>query len=167
MSIFSKVTPSKRKLTYVVLALVVVLALGGIIGVIMHHEHHNYKGEHHNYSKEDKKINQSYQVCYNLLYLENTDNMKLSSDEAKALIPLVQKLSTTSTKTNQTDLIKNIYKQLNSQQYYALLNNGNNLSGENRNEGKDRFEKDKNKENIMGDTSKDIVVKMLNDVSTK
>lgn len=165
MSIVKKVKDVKRKWIYIVLVVVIVLIAGGITAYAMH-EH----GDHHHGRHGDKKASISYEAYYNVLYLQNTDNLKISKEEAKALLPLFQKLSATTDKTSEKDkdtITTNIYKQLNSQQYYALISNGNN----DKNKGNGKFECRHNKakeykNGDINDSIKDVVTKMLTDIAS-
>ena len=92
-------------------------------------------------------------------------------------MPLVEKLSTTTDKTAISDLEKSIYTQLTPQQYYALLNGNSNETnikdqegyGRHRDESEGRFERCGGEDDERGMSSmiKDVVLKMLNDISSK
>ena len=169
MSVLGKLKTIKRKWIYLAVALIVVVLAGGISAKVLHERFEDKNGE-------DKGIN-SYQTYYDLLYLENTNDLKISLEQAKALVPLVEKLSTTTDKTAISDVEKNIYKQLTPQQYYALLNGVNNDSngkdqemyGRHKGGFEGRFKRGegKDEERGMSDTIKDVVLKMLKDKSSK
>lgn len=170
MKVLEKLKTIKRKWIYIGLALlIVVVGLGGTAAVL-----HERFDEH---NRGEKDIN-GYQTYYDLLYLENTDNMKLSSEQAKAILPLAEKLASAD-KTTQPDLEKSIYAQLTPQQYYSLLN-GNDNTGMER--GNTKYKNGRKGEEFKGergrgedgkhpngknDSLKDVVIKMLKDKSTK
>jgi hypothetical protein len=169
MNIVGKLKTIKRKWIYIAAAIIVVALAGGVATKVCHERFEDKNGEH-------KGLN-SYQTYYDLLYLENTNDLKISAEQAKVLVPLVEKLSTTVDKTALSDLESNIYKLLTPEQYYNLLNVGNNGSnGKNHEmfgrkrggfEGGNKFGKGENEGNIMDGTIKDIVVKMLKDKIVK
>lgn len=170
MKVLEKLKNIKRKWIYIGLALlIVVVGLGGTAAVL-----HERFDEH---NKGEKDVN-GYQTYYDLLYLENTDNMKLSPEQAKAILPLAEKLASAD-KTTQPDLEKSIYAQLTPQQYYSLLN-GNDNTGTER--GNKKYKNDKKGEEFRGarkggeglektditvKSLQDVVIKMLKDKSTK
>jgi hypothetical protein len=165
MGVFQKLKMAKRKWLYWGLVFVVLLLAAGIAGKIVHHRFEERYGRYNDLS--------GYQTFYDLLYLENTANTKISAEQAKMLIPLVEKLSTV-TKTGQIQLIKNIYEQLTPEQYYTLLTvNRETVSGES--EGKwgrlkraleHKWGHGSDKEKIKNQILKDIVVKMVKDISS-
>jgi hypothetical protein len=112
MKIFEKLKTVKKKWLVLTSVLVLIVAIGGVCGTVMHMRYG------FNYMHNDKGNLQTY---YNLLYLENTDTLKLTKDQAKALLPLAEKLSTAD-KTTQADILKNIYNQLSPEQYSVLIN---------------------------------------------
>jgi hypothetical protein len=169
MSIWGKLKTVKRKWMYLVVAIIVVGLAGGITAKALHERCEGKNGE-------NKEIT-SYQTYYDLLYLENTTDLKISPEQAKALVPVVEKLSTATDKTTVTDLEKSIYKLLTPEQYYALLNGSNtNINEKGRGKSGQRkggfeggfmrgegFDKGKGLE----DTIKDVVLNMLKDKSSK
>lgn len=169
MKVMEKLKTIKRKWIYLTAALIVVVVAGGITAEALHERFDGRNDEH-------ERIN-SYQTYTDLLYLENTNDLKLTSAQAKALAPLVEKLSTATDKTAVSDLEKNIYTQLTPQQYYALLNGSNNgpngkyweIYGRHKGESEGRFESGDGEDDVRGmsDTIKDVVLKMLNDISSK
>lgn len=58
------------------------------------------------------------------LFLLNSSNLKLNTEQAKAILPLVEQIKTADSITSQ-ELARQVYAQLNSQQYQALLAQGN------------------------------------------
>lgn len=89
------------------------------------------------------------------MYLENFQSMKITQEEAKAILPLVDRLASSTDQNLQRDLAKEIYGQLTPQQYATLLDQGkgsgeNGFKGENldvemgnsRERGKENEEKD-------------------------
>lgn len=61
-------------------------------------------------------------VEQDLLYLDNTSTLKLSPDQAKAMLPLIEKMSTSNTTSSPSisDLAKQVYEILSPVQYQAL-----------------------------------------------
>lgn len=134
-----------------------------------------------------KSVQQTYQVVGNdLLYLENFQSMKINQEEAKALLPLFERLASSTDQNLQRDLAKEIYGQLTPQQYATLLDQGKgsgenefrggNLDGEMRNRGergKENGEKDfrgdrksnKNGNTIREEALSNVVEKLLTDRS--
>ena len=169
MKVLEKLKTVKRKWIYLTAALIVVVLAGGIIAAVLHESFDDRKDEH-------KGIN-LYQAYSDLLYLENTNDLKLTPDQAKALVPLVEKLSTTTDKTAVSELEKNIYTQLTPQQYYALLKGSDNEPkgksekryGRHKDESEGSFERGGREDDERGrsDTIKDVVLKMLNDIRSK
>jgi hypothetical protein len=167
MRLFGKLKTIKRKWIYLIIAIVIIALAGGIAAKIVCERHEG---------KNDEKGINSYQTYYDLLYLENTDNLKILPAQAKVLLPLVQKLATADEATQQ-DLVNNIYKQLSPQQYYSILNegnktdigNGNERFGNNKREFGGKFGRgDRNeKSNNQSDPLKDIVLNMLKDKSSR
>lgn len=168
MKVIEKLKTIKRKWIYIGLALLIIVAGMGAAGVILHE-----RFDEHN---DGEKGTSGYQAYCDLLYLENTDNMKISPEQAKAILPLAEKLASAD-KAAQPEIVKSIYNQLTPQQYYSLLNGENNTGteGDNRKEGKVKGEfrgerrsvegwKDAN---VRSDTMKDVVIKMLKDKSAK
>lgn len=120
-------------------------------------------------------------VEQDLLYLDTTSTLKLSPDQAKAILPLIEEMSTSFTNSLPTinDGAKKVYEILTPAQYQALINyepvTGN--VEKDRQEGKknnrlwDNRKFDNTEHNAMGiadpkaDALKDIVIKMLKERS--
>jgi hypothetical protein len=166
MGIFQKLKTVKGKWLYLGLVVLVLLVTVGIAGKIVHHHFEERYGGYNNLS--------GYQTFYDLLYLENTANTKISTEQAKTLMPLVEKLSNVD-KTAQIQLMKNIYEQLTPEQYYTLLTaNRQRVSGEDagkwgrlKRELEHKWRHGRDKKNIRNEILKDIVVKMMKDISSK
>jgi hypothetical protein len=165
MGIFQNLKTGKRKWFYVVM-IIGVLLVGGIVGKIVHQRFEDRYGNHKDMS--------AYQIYYDLLYLENNDNTKIATEQAKSLLPQIEKLSTAG-RVTQTNLLKNIYEQLTPQQYYALLttrnkpdkNEGDGVWGRFKRELGNKLKHGRNKMNIRDEILRDIIVKMLKDISSK
>ncbi|EGW36886.1 hypothetical protein [Desulfosporosinus sp. OT] len=123
-------------------------------------------------------------VEQDLLYLDNTSTLKLSPDQAKAILPLIEKVSTSNTNSSPSinDLAKQIYEILNPVQYQALIDSSKSVAGNveekrqdgkkgNRRENSREFEKSehitKGITDPKVDALKDIVIKMLKERSTE
>jgi hypothetical protein len=165
MGLFQNFKMVKRKWLYLIL-IIGILIVGGIAGKFVHRRFEERYG--------DRKGMSTYQIYYDLLYLENNDNTKIATEQAKSLLPQIEKLSTAGRAT-QTDLLKNIYEQLTPQQYYALLtasnkpdkNEGDGVWGRFKRELGNKLKHGRNKMNIRDEILRDIIVKMLKDISSK
>lgn len=121
-------------------------------------------------------------VEQDLLYLDTASTLKLSPDQAKAILPLIEKMSTSSTNSSPSinDLAKQVYENITPVQYQALIDYGKPVTGNVEMEGQDdkkgnrRGDSREFKEtehNSKGtadpkaDALKDIVIKMLKDRS--
>jgi len=62
------------------------------------------------------------------LFLLNSSNLRLNAEQAKAILPLVEQMKNADSAANR-ELARQVYAQLNSQQYQALLTRGNSRSG--------------------------------------
>lgn len=117
MSFFEKLKGINRKWFYLLIVIVIMVIGGGIAGEVVH-ERHEKNGEKYNPAVANS-------VYLDLLYLENNDSLKVTPDQAKAILPLIEKLAADTT-TAQIDLVQKIYSSLSPQQYQALLNGGSN-----------------------------------------
>jgi hypothetical protein len=123
-------------------------------------------------------------VEQDLLYLDSTSTLKLSPDQAKTILPLVEKMSASNTTSSPSinDLAKQAYEVLTPVQYQALIDYGKSVTGnveKERQDGKkenrrgDSREFEKTEHNTKGiadpktDALKDIVIKMLKERSTE
>ena len=168
MAILQKLKTMKKKWLCLIAVVVVLLLAAGIAAAALHERFDRHEGE---------RSAATYQTYYDLLYLENVDTLKLTPDQAKTLEPLVEKLNAASDKTTKNDLEKNIYMQLTPQQYYAVLNNGNqNVMMSKRDEHgrfgegfSGRFQRgfDEEKGSSPADSIKDVVLNMLKAESAK
>ncbi|MEQ8174008.1 MAG: hypothetical protein ABRQ26_02980 [Syntrophomonadaceae bacterium] len=61
---------------------------------------------------------------YGELFLLNSSSLKLNAEQARAILPLVEQMKNADSATSQ-ELARQVYVQLNSQQYQALLARGN------------------------------------------
>lgn len=163
MGFVSKLKTVERKWIFLSLGIIIIIAL--CFSAVAHERFE--KGDRYNNFK-------AYQAYYDLLQIENTGNLKLSSDQAKALLPLVQQLNKTTDEQGQADIIKNIYSSLTSQQYYSLLTD--NKSSENSEKAKgghgekirgNGFEGVREKSDVSGSVLESVVEKMLKDISVK
>jgi hypothetical protein len=168
-----------KKRWYFLMVLILLIALAGVA---------KYGVEKHFKTQiATERVQQTYQLVGNdLLYLENFQSMKITQEEAKALLPLVERLASSTDQNLQRDLAKEIYGQLTPQQYATLLDqgkgsgenqfNGKNVNGEIRKGGerpKETMEKDflgdrksnKNGNTIREEALSNVVEKMLTDRS--
>ena len=65
------------------------------------------------------------QVDLDLVLLEKTDSTKITPVQAKQILPLMDKLSTVTNLTTQSDLAKQVYGILNPVQYSVLMDSQN------------------------------------------
>jgi hypothetical protein len=163
MGLINKLKTVKKKWIYLSLGLIAVVIVGSAATIAVHERFESKDGDHNS---------QAYQAYYDLLRIENTDNMKLSAEQAKAILPLIEQLNKTTEEQGQADIIKNIYSNLTSQQYYSLLTE--NKSSENINEARgghgegnkrDKFEGRRDKSNVSNSALEAVVLKMLKDIS--
>jgi hypothetical protein len=162
MKIFERLKQVKKKWICLAAVLLVILVVGGVTTKVLHERFDGKENKH-----KDVGV---YQTYYDLLYLENTKDTKISAAQAKVLLPEVEKLSKANSKS-QAALVKDIYKQLSAKQYYTLLSNENKNYSHKDNEGEGREREnerksfrhgnDGNKSNIFGNTIKDVVINML------
>ena len=117
MSFLEKLKGINRKWFYLLVIIAILVIGGGIAGKVVHERHEKNGG------KYSPAVADS--VYLDLLYLESSDNLKITPDQAKAILPLVEKLAAGTT-TAQLDLVQKIYSTLSPQQYQALLNSGSN-----------------------------------------
>lgn len=178
MSVKEKLKGIKKR-WYLLTVLILIIAIGGVV---------KYSVETHFKAQiATERVQQTYQLIGNdLLYLENFQSMKITQEEAKALLPLVDRLASSTDQNLQRDLAKEIYGQLTPQQYATLLDQGkgsgeNELNGKNRDgelrksgeHGKENTEKDfrgdrkfnKNGNTIREEALNNVVEKMLSDRS--
>lgn len=118
MSFMQKLKSINRKWIYIAAAVLIVLVAGSIAGRVLH------RGFEMRYMKS--QIENSNPIYHDILYLENTSALKLAPDQAKAMIPLAEKMNTATDKTVKSDLSKQLYSLLTPQQYQALSTGGNN-----------------------------------------
>jgi len=169
-----------KKRWYLLTALILIVAIGGVAKFsIETHVRGQFGSEN---------VPQTYQiVCTDLLYLENFQSMKITQEEAKVMLPLVDRLASSIDQNLKRDLAKEIYGQLTPQQYATLLDQegsrANVLSGRNQDgelkkgkgeeRGKYSREKDfngdrefdKNGNTIREQALSSVVEKMLTDRS--
>ena len=71
------------------------------------------------------------QVDLDLIYLENYPTQKITQDQAKQILPLVDRLKVTTDSKVQQDLAQQIYGQLTPAQYSLIMDQGrgNTLNG--------------------------------------
>jgi len=165
MGLLNKLKTVKKKWVYLSIGLIAIMIFGCAATAIVHHRFDRGEGEHNS---------QAYQAYYDLLRIENTDNLKLTSEQAKAILPLVDQLNKTTEEKGQGDIIKNIYSNLTSQQYYSLLTdnkaseNGKGAKGGRGEKGRrDSFEGKRGEANVSGGALEAVVLKMLKDISAQ
>lgn len=159
-----------KKRWYFLIALILLVAIGGGF---------SYRWMMHDRTSQvSRQSQQAYQlVCSDLLYLENFQTMKITQDEAKTILPLMDQLAASTDPNIQSGLTKEIYGQLNPQQYESLLqqqksNNESRVKGKDYERGLDKKEEDfngdrklKNGSSIREQALGNVVQKMLTDRS--
>ena len=82
------------------------------------------------YNNYQTRLTSSYQVSnpvyQDLFALNNSSGLKLNADQAKAILPILEQLKSADYKTGLS-LTKEVYAQLNPQQYQALAARDNNV----------------------------------------
>lgn len=113
------------------LLLLVVLIIGGSAAVGFKHDYQNKE------LASAQMGSQIYrQVDLDLIHLESFVTAKVTPVQAKEMLPLVERLSTTTDSNTQVDLAKQVYGMLTPAQY-AILMDGQNVSSINQlNKGK-------------------------------
>lgn len=127
MGILQKLKNINKKWFYV-LFILIILGIGGAALKFIHERNDEDKAEN-NYLE---KANPMY---LDLLYLESSDNLKISPEQAKVILPLVEKVDKSNSQT-EFNLLKSIYSELNPQQYQAILTRNDNYN--NKNDNQDR-----------------------------
>jgi len=178
MDIFKKLKNLNKK-WYLLLVAVLVIGAGSGMAAKFYYRQQFEKARQANIGLQIVRL-----VDMDLLYLEDTSTTKLSPDQAKAILPLIEKLSTanSSSSPSVTDLTKQIYENLFPVQYQALMNHGKLGTGNDYKEREDdkrghrrednhEFEKVKFNDKGIGDPKADalnnIVGKMLNERSAE
>ncbi len=69
------------------------------------------------------------QVSLDLIYLEKAPNAKITPDQAKEILPLVEEMSGSTDPALQVDLAKQIYGMLTPVQYATLVDSNRGISG--------------------------------------
>ena len=183
MSLFKKIK-AIRKRWY--LLLIIVVIIGGSAAVRFNHSQQNRTLAT---AKMGSQVNR--QVDTDLVLLETFASAKVTPVQAKVILPLMEKLSTATDPTVQSDLAKQVYGMLTPAQYSILMDSQNKNAGStnqpnqgdpNRRDNKVGKEIRGNKEHDFGegDSSEgknfqdpkeqalsSVVLKMLNDRSTE
>ncbi|MCL4440520.1 hypothetical protein [Desulforamulus aeronauticus] len=114
MQLFEKLKKINKK-WYLTLAAILVIGATGSAGAEYYFDQQAAAAK-----TERVSLQASREAVEDLLYLEKQETLKLSPDQAKTLLPLVEKISTTSDATSRTDLAKQIYQTLTPDQYQAV-----------------------------------------------
>lgn len=181
MSLKQKLKGIKKR-WYFLVALILLAVIGG--GVKYNFENHS-RAQFASFNAQ-----QTYrQVCADLVYLENFQSMKLTQEEAKGILPLIDRLASSTDQNLQIELAKEIYGQLTPQQYAFLLEQqkGNQVDGflgkekgriQDREKGREQEDNIRDEKEFRGDRGFDkkgssireealgnVVEKMLTDLS--
>ncbi|AET68447.1 hypothetical protein Desor_2918 [Desulfosporosinus orientis DSM 765] len=177
---FEKLKKLNRK-WYLLLVLVILLGGGGSFAAKYYLRQQFQKN-----MQANAGVHMTMSVEQDLLYLDNTSSLKLSPDQAKAILPLVEKMSNSDTNSSVSinDLAKQVYESLTPVQYQALTHYGNPVIGnvereredkdtkkDNRREDNQRFEKAEHYTKDIADPKADalqnIVINMLKERSSE
>ena len=156
MNFLEKIKSLNRKWAYLLISLVIIGIGSFAIGGFIHsRDEQNYERLHPEKSSP---------IYRDLIYLENTVNLKISLDQANAILPLIGRMATADKATRIT-LSKNVYGQLTPQQLQSLLNKEDSP----RKEMEDRHEKgDDNEYKLKNNKGyHDILEQSLPDATTK
>ncbi|ODA38795.1 hypothetical protein [Desulfosporosinus sp. BG] len=170
---------SLNKKWYLLLALIILLGGGGGIAAKF-------------YSRQQQQMNMQANVAaqmarsveQDLVVLDNSSTLKLSPEQAKAILPLIEKMpaATTTSSPSINDLVKQVYEILTPVQYQTLTDYGKSVTknidkerqdGEEGNQRGERREFQKAEHNTKGiadpktDAIQDIVIKMLKERSVE
>lgn len=113
MSIFKKLKTVKKR--WYLLLIIVVLIGGGAVIRINHAQQSRTLAS----AKMVSQINR--QVALDLVLLEKSVSEKVTPVQAKEILPLMVKLSTSTDLTTQSDLAKQVYGMLTPAQYSILM----------------------------------------------
>lgn len=116
MSLWTRVKGIKKR-WYVLL--VIILLIVGITGTRFYVWEHFQKQVE---SNQASLINR--QVDLDLIYLENYPTQKITSDQAKQILPLLDRLNGTTDSKTQQELAQQIYGQLTPAQYSLIMDQG-------------------------------------------
>lgn len=137
------------------------------------------------YERSSQPVRVSEQIFTDLVYLESVPGFKLTPEQAKGILPLVNQLASAQDSKSQNDLERQIYASLNPSQYSQLIrkeNEGNTLDSNRGDKGEnDRGDLEDHKRDYKRsdredfgregltdpkkEALKDIVIKMLQDRS--
>ncbi|HBP64299.1 MAG TPA: hypothetical protein DD730_08510 [Desulfosporosinus sp.] len=183
MSLFKKIK-TIRKRWY--LLLIIVVIIGGSAAVRINHSRQNKTLAT---AKMGSQVNR--QVDTDLVLLETFASAKVTPVQAKVILPLMEKLSTATDPTVQSDLAKQVYGLLTPAQYSILMDSQNiNVQSTNQpNQGDPNSRNNKGGKEIRSDKGHDfgegnsfegknfqdpkeqalsnVVLKMLNDRSAE
>lgn len=168
-----------NKKWYLLLVLIVLLGGGGGLAAKLY-----FRQQHQMNMQANAAVQMARSVEQDLLYLDSTSTLKLSQDQAKATLPLIEKMPAANITSSPSigDLTKQVYEILTPVQYQALIENDKSITGnveKERQVGKkgnrveDSRELRKTEHNDKGfadpkaDALQDIVIKMLKERSTE
>lgn len=160
MTILEKLKTINKKWRYLLMGAIVFGLLIVFSGALLHWK----------FDKDYVQFNpvKTSAVYRDLILLENTVNLKISPEQAKAILPLVEKM-TNADDNVKTDLSNQVYSQLNPQQIQLLLNRGDSIRQERKSgspRGEDEFSK-REFENIKSRENNDILVQSLPEVTIR
>ncbi len=173
MKLFERLKNVNKK-WYLLLVIVLVIGAGGSIAAKIYFKQHNKR------TREDNIVVRRVRLVeMDMLYIENSTTLKLTPDQAKQILPLIEKMST-SNSTSQTNLSRQIYEDLSPLQYQALMEHEKSVESKgievrgddkDRHRHEDQYEFKKIKGKGYGDPKEDalnsVVIKMLKERSAE
>lgn len=134
MNLWEKLKKIKKKWYLLLLALLIIGAAGGAAAHVRYEPLHEQQ-------KAAQASAQAYREVYtDLLYLENFATLKVTPDQAKEILPLIDQLTAADSST-QAELAKQVYSVLTPLQYQALLSHQGSLNHESTKNGRDDRDK--------------------------
>jgi len=118
MSILTKVKTIKKR--WYLLLVIILLVIGGSAAV---HFNHEQQARTLATAKMGSQVNR--QVDLDLVFLEKVSTTRITPDQAKEILPIMEKLSTATDLTTQSDLAKQVYGTLTPTQYSVLMERQN------------------------------------------
>lgn len=118
MNILNKLKTINKKWIYLLVSLIIIAIIAAVIGgIYCDNLEKNYKESHYWLSSP---------VYADLLYLENTDTLKVTPEQAKTILPLLEQIPAAEPALRM-EIAKKIYLELTPQQYQTLLSNSGKL----------------------------------------
>lgn len=125
MSLWTRVQGIKKRWYVLLVALLLVAGISGA---------HFYVRQHFQKVASNGVNLVNRQVDLDLIYLENYPTQKITTDQAKQILPILDRLNGTTDSKVQQDLAQQIYGQLTPAQYSLIMDQGkgNSINGKDR-----------------------------------